>query len=266
MPSSSSTSPTLSPTAQFDGFQSNHVLRAASNDFKVLTDKGVISSAIVSALIAGIGLVFFALFIWKRKTLEPPSYIDLEKANKLDEEGPTTEPGERSPELPIQPADKTSSSSRESEDPFADFAPYTQPRGSLAERTRGHSRNGSNASSMTANDSAYNSYRETLQKRSLLTNSLSSTDSTCRDSVSDYDSKYRGYTGRSRGHSLESVSSMYSESQYSQTSERIFINDVRMPPQFSTPTRPPSVASPPRSNRMSPPRPPRVRDSLALPF
>ena len=262
----------------------------ASSDFMVLTNKGVISSAIVSAIIAGIGLIFFALFIWKRKDLDPPSYIDLEKASKPGEKGPTTEPGERSPELPIQHEDKTSHGSGENEDPFADFTPYAQYRESLAGRTRGHSRNGSNASSMTANDSTYSSYRETSQKRALLVTSVSSTDSTCRDSVSDYGSKDPGYTGRrSRGNSVESISSVYSNgSRFSQTSERIFINNVRLPPQFSTPTRPLSIVSkihsvqcelvllitqfiasqakPSRPNRVSPPRPPRVGDSHALPF
>ena len=211
----------------------------------MLTNKGVISSAIASAIIAGVGLIFFVLFMWKRKNLDPPSYTDLEKANKLDEKGPTIELGEKSPELPIQPADKTSLSFEEREDPFADFAPYAQYRESLAERTRRHSRNGSNASSITANDSAYNLYRGTLQKRALLTNGVLSTDSTYRDSISDYGSKDFGGTGpRSRGNSVQSILSAYSDdSQYSQTSERIFINNVRMPPQFSTPTRPPSAVS-----------------------
>ena len=230
---------------KFCSFQTNHALQVASNDFKVLTSTGVISSAIASAIIAGIGLVFFALFMWKRKNLDPPSYIDLEKANKPDENGSTIEPGEKSPELPIQPADKTSPSSEERENPFADFTPYDQYRESLAERTRGHSRNGSNASSITANDSAYNLHREAPQKRALLTNSVFSTDSTYRDSVSDYGSKGLGGTGpRSRGNSVQSISSAYSnDSQYSQTSERILINNVRMPPQFLTPTRPPSAVS-----------------------
>ena len=98
---------------------------------------------------------------------------------------------------------------------------------------------------MTANDSAYSSYRETLQERALLTNSISLIDSTRRDSGSDHGSKDLGHTGqRSRGHSVGSVSSVYSDdSQYSQMSERIFINNVRMPPQFSMSTRPPSVVS-----------------------
>ena len=113
---------------KFGSFRSNHILPAAPNDFKVFTDKGVISSVIVSVIITGIGLVFFALFIWKRKVLEPPSYNDIEKANKLDEEGPTTEPGEKSPDLPIQPAEKTSSGYQENEGPFADFVPRTQYR------------------------------------------------------------------------------------------------------------------------------------------
>lgn len=230
---------------RFCSFQTNYALRAASDDFKVLTNKGVISSAIASAIIVGIGLIFFALFIWKRKNLDPPSCIDLEKANRLDEKGPTIEPGGESPELPIQSADKASLSSVEKENPFSDFAPYVQYRKSLAERTRGHSRNGSSASSVTANDSTYSLYRKTLQKRALLTNSVSSTDSTCRDSVSDYHPKDPGGTDpRSCGNSVRSISPAYSDdSQYSQTSERIFINNVRMPPQFSTPTRPPSAVS-----------------------
>lgn len=267
MPSSSSTSPTLLPTAQFGSSQSDYAPRVASNGFTMATDKGVISSAVASAVIAGIGLIFFALFIWKRKTLDPPSYVDLEKANQ-QEKGPTVGSGERSPELPIQPADKASPYPQENGDPFADFSPNNHYR-DLAERMRGHSRNESNASSMTANDSAYNSYRETLQKRALLTNSISSIGSTCRDSVSDCDSNDLARTGRrSRGKSVDSISSVHSDdSRYSQTSVRITINDVRMPPQFAIPTRPPSAAFvPPRPNRMSPPRPPRVRDSLALPF
>lgn len=223
----------------FDSLQSNHFLRAASNDFKVLTDKWVISSAITSAIIAGIGLVFFALFIWKRKNLNPPSYMDLEKANEPDEKRPMTGPGEVSPELPIQPAEKLSSGSQENENPFEDFIPNAQYRGPRAERARGHSRNGSDASSTTANNSAYDSYKETLLKRALLTNSIASTDSTYRDSVSDYGSKTR-----SRGNSISSISSTYSvDSQYSQTSERIVINNVRMPPQFSTPKPPPFAVS-----------------------
>ena len=219
-------------------FQTNHTLRTASDDFKVLTNEEVISSTIASAIIAGVGLIFFVLFMWKRKNLDPPSYTDLEK-------GPTIELGEKSPELPIQPADKTSLSFEEREDPFADFAPYAQYRESLAERTRRHSRNGSNTSSITANDSAYNLHRETPQKRALLTNRVLSTDSTYRDSIPDYGSKNLGGTGpRSRGNSIQSILSAYSDdSQYSQTSERIFINNVRMPPQFSTPTRPPSAVS-----------------------
>lgn len=264
MPSSSSPSPTLFPTARFGSSQSDYAPRAASNDSTMMTDKGVISSAVASAVIAGIGLIFFALFLWKRKTLDPPSYADLERASQ-QEKGPTVESGERSPELPIQRAEKSSPSLQESGDPFAGHNHYRD----LAEGKRGHSRNGSNTSSMTANDSAYNSYRETLQKRALLTRSISSIGSTCRDSVSDCDSNDLARTGRrSRGKSVDSISSVRSDdSRYSQSSERIIINDVRMPPQFATPTRPPSVAFiPPRPNRMSPPRPPRVRDSLALPF
>ena len=48
---------------KFDSLQSDHNLQAASDKFEVLTYNGVISSAIASAAIAGIGLVFFALFI-----------------------------------------------------------------------------------------------------------------------------------------------------------------------------------------------------------
>lgn len=224
---------------KFGSFQSNNAPQAASDKFKVLTDKGVISSAIVSAAIAAIGLIFFALFIWKRKTLDPPSYIDIEKARRLDEIGS----GEQSPQLPIQPAGKTPSSPKERSNPFADFAQYDHYRESLAGRTRGHSRSGSNASSMTANDSAYNSHREPLQKRALLTNSISSSDSTCRDSVSNYDSDE--YIRPRGGKPVDSVSpSVYSEaSRYSQTSERIIINSVQMPPQFATPTPLPFVVS-----------------------
>lgn len=212
----------------------------------MLTEKGVISSAIVSAIIAGIGLVFFALFIWKRKDLDPPSYIDLENANMLDGKGPPT--GEKTPELPMQHAERTSPVSEGSEDPFADFAPYGQYPRSFTDRTRGHSRNISSDSSVTANDSvynSYNSYRETLQKRALLTDSVLSTDSTCRDSVSDHGSKDIGSTRTgSCGNSIQSIPSLHGdETRYSQTSERIFISDVRMPPQFSTPTRPPSAVS-----------------------
>jgi hypothetical protein len=226
-------------------FQSNQVLPVASDEFKFLTNKGVISSAIASAIIAGIGLVFFALFIWKRKTLDPPSYIDIEKANKPDEKGSTTGLGEFSPELPIQPVEKTSFSPNGSDDLFAGYVPYAHYHESSAEQARGHSRNGSNASSMTANNSAYSLYRETLQKKALSTNSISSTDSTCRDLVSNYDPTDLGCARPgSRGKSVGSISSLYSdESQYSQTSERIIINNVRMPPQFSTPIRPPSVVS-----------------------
>lgn len=223
--------------------QSDYAPRVASNDSTMMTDKGVVSSAVASALIAGIGLVFFALFLWKRKTLDPPSYADLEKASR-QEKGQTVESGERSPELPIQRADKSSPSLPESGDPFAGFGPHNHY-SDLAEGKRGHSRNGSNASSMTANDSAYNSYRETLQKRALLTRSISSIGSTCRDSVSDCDSNDLARAGRrSRGKSVDSISSVRSDdSRYSQTSERIIINDVRMPPQFATPTRPPSAVS-----------------------
>jgi len=230
---------------RFCSFQTNHALRAASDDFKFLTNKEVISSVIASAIITGIGLIFFALFMWKRKNLDPLSCIDLEKANRLDRKGPMIEPGEESPELPIQPVDKTSPSFVGGGNPFSDFAPYVQYRGSLTERTRGHSRNGSSTSSVTANDSTYRSYRETLQKRALLTNSVSSTDSTCRDSVSDYYSKNLGGSEpRSRENFVQSILSAYSDdSQYSQTSERIFVNNVRMPPQFSMPMRPPSAVS-----------------------
>lgn len=254
-----------------------------SDNFEVLTDKGVISSAIVSAIIAAVGLIFFALFWWKRKTLDPPSYTDIEKGDK-PEKGSRSEPGEESPELPMQLAEKASPRFEENDDPFGDFVPYPHYRGSLADRVRGRSRNGSYTSSMTANESAYSLYKETLQKRALLTNSVSSLDSTCRDSLSDCDSTYGRGT---RGENSDKVSSIYSDrSQYSQTSERIIINDVRMPPQFATPMRPPSVvgerccpwgvvllidlfisqAVPSRPKYMSPPRPPRVRDSLALPF
>lgn len=235
---------------KLDSLQSDHNLQAASDKFEVLTYNGVISSAIASAAIAGIGLVFFALFIWKRKTLDPPSYIDIEKARKLDEK----ERGENSPELPIQFADGASSGPKGS-NPFSGFAPYDHYRESLAGRTRGYPRSGSNASSITANDSAYDLYKGTLEqralekraleKRALSTNSVSSTDSTCRDSVSDYGSDNPGSTNpKSRGQSVGSISSLYSdESRYSQMSERIVINNVRMPPQFATPTRPPSIVS-----------------------
>ena len=171
--------------------------------------------------------------------------MDLEKANLLGERGRAVEPGEKSPELPMQAAGKTSP--EEGDNPFADFAPYAQykSRGSLAERERGHSRNWSNASSVTARESAYDSYWETLHKRAQLTSSVAFTDSTYRDSVSDWDSNNPGRLGsKGRGESVASFSSVYSEgSQYSQASETIFINDVRMPPQFSTPSRPPSVVS-----------------------
>lgn len=270
MPSPSSASPTLLSTSAFDNSQSNHVLRAASDNgaFKVVTGKWVVSSVILSGAIAGIGLIFLALFMWTRKNLDPPSYMDLEKANLLGEKGRTVEPGEKSPELPMQAAGETSP--EEGDNPFADFTPYAQykSRGSLADRKRGHSRNGSNASSVTARESAYDSYWETLHKRAQLTGSVASTDSTYRDSVSDLDSNRPGHLGsKGRGESVASLSSVYSDgSQYSQTSETIFINNVRMPPQFSIPSRPPSVASLSRSRRTSPPRPPRTRESLALPF
>jgi len=263
-----STLPTLLSRASFESVQQDLALSVGSNDFKMMTSRGLIASAIVSAAIAGIGLIFFALFIWKRKTMDPPPYSDLEKGNGPDKKAVTIEPGEESPELPIQHAYETPPSPNEKDDPFADFAPYPQRRGSLAERMRGHSRKGSVASSMTANESVYNSYdlyRETLQKRALLTNSVISTDSTCRDSVSDCGS----ITKKTRGKYVESISSVHSDSgdsQYSQTSERIFINNVRMPPQFSTPIPPPFAVMSNRPKRMSPPRPPRVRDSLALPF
>lgn len=206
--------------------QTNNGLQLASDDFRVMTNKGLVSSAIFSALIAVIGLIFFALFLWKRKTLDPPSYIDVEKGDK-PEKGPAIAPGEESPELPIQHAEKASPSPEEDDDPLEDYHLYTDYRGSLADRKRGHSRSGSDASSMTANDSAYSLYRETLQKRALLTNSVSSFDSTCRDSTSDFDSRSSTYSGSSR---------------YSQVSERrITVNNVRMPPQFVTPMPPPSV-------------------------
>ena len=217
---------------KFCSSQTNPASQATSDDLTVLTNKGVISSVIASAIIVGIGVIFFALFMWKRKNLDPPSYVDLEK-------GPTIEPGEKSPELPIQPVDKTSPSSEEKENPFADFSPYNQYQESLAERTRGHSRNGSSTSSVTAIDSAYSLYRGTLQKRVPLT------DNTCRDSVAGYGSKDLGGTGpRSRRNPVQSISSAYSDdSRYSQTSERILINNARMPPQFSAPTRPPPAVS-----------------------
>lgn len=183
--------------------------------------------------------------MWKRKTLDPPSYIDLEKANKPSEKGRTTEPGEKSPELPIQPAEK--SSLQEEDNPLEDSGPYVpcNSREPWVEQKRGRSRNGSNASSITLNESAYNSYWETLQKRAQFTSSVVSTDGTFRDSGSDHGSKDPGHTGSgSRGKSVGSVWSVYSDtSQYSQTSERIFIDNVRMPPQFSTPTRPSSAVS-----------------------
>lgn len=206
-----------------------------------MTDKGVISSAIFSAFVAIIGLVFFGLFLWKRKTLEPPSYMDIEKGDK-PEKGPTVDPGETSPELPIQ-AEKISPGPEGNDDPFTDYVLYVHYPGSMDEQNRGHSRNGSNASSMTSSDSAYSLYREILQKRSLLTESTSSLGSIRRDSVSDRYSSHLGYSDQ--GHHSERadrISSMYSvSSRYSQMSERIIINNVRMPPQFAPPMRPPSV-------------------------
>ena len=215
---------------KFISTQSNHGLRVVSDNFKVLTDKGVVSSAIISAIVAAVGLIFFALFLWKRETLDPPSYIDIEKGDK-PEKGPRSEPGGESPELPMQLAEKTSPGSEENDDPFRDNTLHAHYRGSLGDQKRGHSRNGSYGSSMTANESAYSLYRETLEKRALLTNSISSLDSTCRGSLPDRHSTYS-----------DEVSSIYSDgSRYSQTSERIIINNVRMPPQFATPMRPPSV-------------------------
>ena len=149
------------------------------------------------------------------------------------------EPGAKSPDLPIQLAEKTGL------EECGDLAPYVQYRSHepWTKREREHSRNGSNASSVTMNDSAYDAYWDTLQKRARLTNSVVSTDSTCRDSGSDYGSKDPVQTdSRSRGKSVGSVSSVDSgTSQYSQTSERIIINNIWMPPQFSTPTQPPST-------------------------
>jgi len=256
---SSFTPLTLTPPAQFDSIQQNHDPQVALDDYKVLTEKAVVSSAIFAAFIAIIGLVFFALFLWKRKTLDPPCYTDIEKGGKPGK-GPMGEQGDVSPELPMQHPEK---SPEIYGDPFTDNAPYGHYRDPLAERKPGHSRSGSNASSVTAYDSTYSLYRETLQKRALLTQSISSLGSTRRDSVSD--SGHLGYRGR--GDHADKVSSMYSDrSRYSQTSQRITINDVRMPPQFATPMPPPSVALPTRPKYMSPPRPPRVRDSLALPF
>lgn len=262
-------------------FQSTDGLRAAANGggFRVVTDSWVVSSAILSGTIAGIGLVFFALFIWKRKTLDPPSYIDLEKANKPTEKGRATELGEKSPEFPIQPANKTSPGERDTS--------YTQHRSRepWAERMRGHSLNESNASSITVKESSHYSYRETLHERTQSTMSVVSTDSTYRGPGSDYGSKDDGQiSSRSREKSALPV---YSDSsQYSQTSKRIFINNVPMPPQFSTPTQPLSTVSQdatrpyftdrpsapfvsqasPRPKSVPPPRPPRVRGSLVLPF
>lgn len=247
----------------------------------MVTDKWVVSSAILSGVIAGIGLIFFALFMWKRETLNPPSYIDLEKASSLDEKGRMIELGEKSPDLPIQLADKDDP--EEETDSFADSAPFPTRR-PLPEWKRGHSRNGSNVSSITANESAYDSYWESLEKRAQLTTSVVSTDSTCRGSILEHGSKDPEHTRtKSRG---QSVSSVYSDaSRYSQTTERISINNVRMPPQFSMPVRPPSAVSEPQCDlisfidvlpmsqalphhpkRISPPRPPRVRESIALPF
>lgn len=174
--------------------------------------------------------------MWKRKNLDPPSYIDLEKGNGPD--------GEESPELPIQPAGEMSP---EEGNPFEDFAPYAQhqSRGFLTDRKWGHSRDGSNTSSLTLNESAYDMYWETLEKRAQLTNSIVSVDSTYRDSLPHYRPKDPRYTlPRSRVESVGSVSSSYSDaSHFTQTSERIFINNVRMPPQFSTPMPPPTVVS-----------------------
>jgi len=192
--------------------------------------------------------------MWKRKTLDPPSYIDLEKANKLNDKGQMAEPADKPPEFPIQLAGKINPEVQDNL--FANSAPYVRYQ-SRAEWKRGHSWNGSNASSITVNESAYNSYREMLQKKAKLTS---------RDSGSDYSWKDPGHI-ENRGKAAGSVSSVNSDaSPYSQISERIFIKNVRMPPQFLTPTRPPSVASPPRSKLMSPPRPPRVRETIALPF
>jgi len=257
------TSPTALPPAQPDSSQTNPAWRTASGDFNVLTNNGVITSAILSATIAVIGLIFLALFMWKRKNLDPPSYMDVERSKKPDIKGPMVEPGEKSPEWPIQPTDDVPPSSAGKEIPFTDFAPYAQYRESLAERTRGHSRSGSNASSTSANDSTCNSYLGVLQKRALVTHSVLSTDSNYQDSVSDYSLQDPGDTVPLHGSTL----SVYSDDdQYSQTSERIYINNVRMPPQFSTPMRPPSVAMPSLPGRMPPPRPLRVGGSIALPF
>lgn len=226
-------------------FQPTHILREASNGggFKVVTEEWVVSGAILSGIITGIGLIFFALFMWKRKILDPPSYVDLENANKPNEKWGMKEPGEKSPEFPIQPADKTGHG--EEQNPFRDGAPCVQyhSRESWAERKRGHSRNGSNASSITVNETAYDSYWETPQKRAQLTTGVVSTESTCRDPSSDcYGSNDPGHIdSRDSGKYAKSV---YSDvSQYSQTSERIVIDSVRMPPQFSTPMRPPSAVS-----------------------
>lgn len=178
--------------------------------------------------------------MWKRKTLDPPSYIDLEKANKSNKKGQMAEPVGKSPELPIQLTGKINP--EEQDNLFAGGAPYVRYQ-SRAERKRGHSWNGSNASSITVNESAYNSYREMLQKRAKLTSSIVWTDSTRRDSRSDYDWKDPGHI-ENRGKSAGGVLSVYGHaSPYSQISERIFINGVRMPPQFLTPTRLPSVVS-----------------------
>lgn len=222
-------------------FQSTHILRAASNDgsFKVVTDNWVVSSAIISGTIAGIGLIFLALFIWKRKTLDPPSYIDVERANRPNEKGRVMKPGEHSPELPIQLADRP----KEKDKLFGDDAPYV--REPWAELKQVHSRDRSEASSITVNEFAYDSYWEVLQKRPQFTSSVPSTGSTYQDSVPHHGPKDPAHiNSRSRGKSVGSVLSVYSDaSQYSQMSERIFVNDVRMPPQFSIPTRPSSTVS-----------------------
>ena len=221
-------------------FDPSRILQSTPNSgsFGVLTEKWVTSGFIISAVTAGIGVVFFALFVWKRKTLNPPSCMDLEMADGLNEKRQGNEPGNRTPELPIQPVEKASPADDYS--PFAEgdrtYAQY-QSRESLADGRLGHSRNESNASSATVIESAYDSYRETLYKRAQLTDSVVSTDNTYRDSISDHGSK-------SRGKSVGSISSLYSEaSRYSQVSERILINNVMVPPQFLTPTRPLVIVS-----------------------
>lgn len=261
---------------KFGSSQTDPALRAASGGSKVLTYNGVITSAILSATIAVIGLIFLALFMWKRKTLDPLPYIDLEKSKKPDVKGPMAELGETSPELPIQPTGAPPSSAGK-EIPFADIAPYA--RYSLAERARRRSWNRSNASPMSTNDSACDSYPGVLQKRTLMTHSVLSADSNYQDSVSEYSLQDPGHTVSVHW----STSSIYSDdSQYSQISERIYVDNVRMPSQFSTPMRPPSVVSlirirlstihlisqamPSLPERMPPPRPQRVGGSIALPF